>query len=208
MLQAHAVADAVEERVERALEHADVVVHVEPAETEGDLRERATAAALTVPEVREVHNVRGLAVDDGYELSLHVKLPQELSLTAAHDAVERLEAAIRASLPELRSVHTHIEPLAGTDWARRPGRDDTAVERAAIEEAVRRHLGEQAPVSVRFRDGERGRIALVTVGLPGEQPLPSAHQQAGEIEEAVRERCPSLADVIVHTEPTSADVSP
>ena len=37
--------------------------------------------------------------------------------------------------------------------------------------------------------------------LPGEQPLPSAHRHAGLIEEAVRERCPGLADVIVHTEP-------
>jgi cation diffusion facilitator family transporter len=207
VLAAHAVADAIEERVQQALGQADVVVHVEPAEIEGDLRERATAAASTVPEVREVHNVRALAIDDGYELSLHVKLPQELSLTAAHDAVERLEAAIRDALPELRMVHTHIEPLAGTGWASRPDRDDTATERAAIRAAVRRHLGGDAPVSVAFRDGEQGRIALVTVGLPGEQPLPSAHRQAGEIEEAVRERCPGLADVIVHTEPTAADVS-
>ena len=30
----------------------------------------------------------------------------------------------------------------------------------------------------------------MTVTLPGEQPLPSAHQHAGAIEEAVRERCP------------------
>ncbi len=201
--QAHAIADVVEERVQRALERADVVVHVEPAEAAGGVRERATAAALAVPEVREVHNVRALDVDGRYELSLHVKLPQELSLAQAHDAVERLEAAIEDALPELRSVHTHIEPLAGTDHARRPEPDDTAVERTAISDAVRRHLGERAPVSVRFRDGERGRIALVTVGLPGEQPLPSAHSQAGAIEEAVRERCPSLADVIVHTEPVA-----
>ena len=200
--QAHAIADHVEERVQEALGRADVVVHVEPAEAAG-VRERATVAALTVPEVREVHNVRALEVDGRYELSLHVKLPRELSLTEAHDAVERLEAAITQALPELRSVHTHIEPLAGTDRARRPESGDTAVEREAISEAVRRHLGEAAPVSVRFRDGERGRIALVTVGLPGEQPLPSAHSQAGAIEEAVRERCPSLADVIVHTEPVA-----
>ena len=40
--------------------------------------------------------------------------------------------------------------------------------------------------------------------LPGDQPLPSAHQHAGRIEEAVRERCPALADVIVHTEPEPA----
>ena len=47
-------------------------------------------------------------------------------------------------------------------------------------------------------------MALVTVSLPGDQPLPSAHRNAGEIEEAVRERCPGLADVIVHTEPVEA----
>jgi divalent metal cation (Fe/Co/Zn/Cd) transporter len=45
------------------------------------------------------------------------------------------------------------------------------------------------------------------VSLPGEQPLPSAHQHAGAIEEAVRERCPDLADVIVHTEPAGAEAN-
>ncbi|MGH2803454.1 MAG: cation diffusion facilitator family transporter [Thermoleophilaceae bacterium] len=198
--QAHATADAVEEVVERALGGADVVVHVEPSDPAGDLRERATAAASSVPEVREVHNVRVMHLADGYELSLHVKLPRELSLAEAHDAVERLERRVRGEMPELSTVHTHIEPLARTDWARSPTRDHTATERAAIEETVRRVTG-AAPLAVTFRDGERGRIALVTIALPGDQPLPSAHRHAGAIEEAVRERCPTLADVIVHTEP-------
>jgi divalent metal cation (Fe/Co/Zn/Cd) transporter len=62
-----------------------------------------------------------------------------------------------------------------------------------------------APLSVTFRDGEQGRVVLVTVTLPGDEPLPSAHRHAGAIEEAVRERCPDLADVIVHTEPLGAE---
>jgi cation diffusion facilitator family transporter len=198
--QAHAIADAVEQAVERALPGADVVVHVEPSDSVGGLRERATAAASEIPEVREMHNVRVMHLPDGYELSLHVKLPRELSLTEAHDAVERLEERVRAEVPELRNVHTHIEPLARTDWGRRPASDDTTTERAAIEEVVRRVTGAD-PIDMSFRDGERGRIALVTISLPGEQPLPSAHRHAGVIEEAVRERCPTLADVIVHTEP-------
>jgi cation diffusion facilitator family transporter len=205
--QAHAIADAVEEAVERALGAADVVVHVEPFEASGGLRERATAAASSVPEVREVHNVRVMHLADGYELSLHVKLPSELSLTEAHEVVERLERRVQEELPELRNVHTHIEPLEGTDWGRRPAGDDTASERAAIEETVRRVTG-SSPAAVSFRDGERGRIALVTITLPGEQPLPSAHGHAGAIEEAVRERCPTLADVIVHTEPEEATDRP
>ena len=204
--QAHTLADRIEDVVERALGGADVVVHMEPTEAEGDIRERATAAAAAIPEVREVHNVRVMRLPDGYELSLHVKLPRDLSLEAAHGAVERLEQRVRAEVPELEIVHTHIEPLARMDWASAPTSDDTAVERAAIESAVKRYTG-TAPLSVSFRDGEQGRVALVTVTLPGDQPLPSAHQHAGAIEEAVRERCPSLADVIVHTEPMGAEAS-
>jgi cation diffusion facilitator family transporter len=201
--QAHATADAVEELVREALGNADVVVHVEPVAPEGGLRERATAAAATVPEVREVHNVRVMRVGSSYEVSLHVKLPRELSLAEAHDVIERLEMGVHAAVPELQSVHTHIEPLSRTDWASAPPAENTAVERAAVEDTVRGITG-SLPASVRFRDAERGRVALVTIILPGEQPLPSAHQHAGRIEEAVRERCPGLADVIVHTEPEAA----
>jgi cation diffusion facilitator family transporter len=201
--QAHTVADRIEDIVERALGGADVVVHVEPTEAEGGIRERATAAAGANPEVREVHNVRVMRLPDGYELSLHVKLPRELSLDEAHAVVERLEERVRAEVPELHTVHTHIEPLSRTDWASTPPTGDTATERAAIESAVKRFTGTD-PIDVTFRDGEQGRVALVTVSLPGEQPLPSAHKHAGAIEEAVRERCPGLADVIVHTEPMGA----
>ena len=150
-----------------------------------------------------MHNVRVMHLPEGYELSLHVKLPSELSLTESHGVVERLEGVILEAIPELRNVHTHIEPLAGTAWASLPPRDDTATEREAIEDdgAARHRAG---PGRVSFRDGEGGRIALVTIKLPGDQPLPSAHRHAGAIEEAVRERCPSLGDVIVHTEPAEA----
>lgn len=204
LTQAHASADAVEARIREHLPGADVLVHVEPAAEEGDLRERATAAALSVPEVREIHNVRVLQIGDAVELSLHVKLPRAQSLGEAHDIVERLEGAIRETVPEVRAVHTHIEPLARTDWAVKPTKDETAVARESIEEVVVRYTG-RAPHRVRFRDGEGGRLVFIDVLLPAEQPLPSAHRRAGEIEEAVRERCPGLADVVVHTEPLPGD---
>jgi cation diffusion facilitator family transporter len=199
--QAHATADDIETAVGDALDGAaDTVVHVEPRAPGGDLRERASAAATEVAEVREVHNVRVLQVEGGHELSLHVKLPPDLSLSDAHGVVERLERRIREAVPELRSVHTHIEPLSGMDRAERPRGDDTREERAVIEETVRSAVG-TPPTAVAFRDAERGRIALITIALPGGEPLPAAHRQAGEIEEAVRERCPGLADVIVRTAP-------
>jgi cation diffusion facilitator family transporter len=203
LAQAHTTADQIEEAIRRQLPSSDVLVHVEPRAAEGDLRERATAAALGVPEVREVHNVRVLRLEGGPELSLHVKLPRELQLGAAHAVVERLEATLHEALPELRRVDTHIEPLSETDWATRPARDEVAEAREAIEDVVSRYTG-RAPAKVSFRDADRGRVALIDVLLPADQPLPSAHRRAGDIEEAVRARCPELADVIVHTEPATA----
>ena len=107
-----------------------------------------------------------MRLPEGYELSLHVKLSRDLSLEEAHDVVEGLEQEIRAEVPELGTIHTHIEPLSRTDWARAPTPDDTATEREAIESAVRRYTG-SAPLDVTFRDGEQGRVALVTVEPAG-----------------------------------------
>ena len=202
LAQAHTSADEIERAIRRHLPDSDVLVHVEPRAAEGDLRERATAAALVVPDVREVHNVRVMQIDGRPELSLHVKLPRDLDLGEAHSVVERLETALQEAVPELRDTHTHIEPLSDTDWATRPARDEVAQAREAIEEVVGRYTG-RAPRRVSFRDADRGRVAFIDVLLPADQPLPSAHRRAGEIEEAVRARCPELADVIVHTEPAT-----
>jgi cation diffusion facilitator family transporter len=198
--QAHATADVIEATVREALPTADVVVHVEPLDAAGDLRERATAAALGIVDVREVHNVRVMSVGDGYELSLHVKLPSDLTLDRAHDIVTTLEEAIRRAVPELTRIFTHIEPLAQIDWTVEPSPADVQSERDVIDAVVRRHTG-TAPLEVCFRDSDRGRVAFVTVVLPAEQPLRVAHRRTGLIEADVRDQRPGLADVVVHTEP-------
>ncbi|MGZ4270279.1 MAG: cation diffusion facilitator family transporter [Solirubrobacteraceae bacterium] len=204
LVQAHSVSELVEQAVRSELPGADVVVHVEPAEAQGDLRERATAAALGLPGVREVHNVRVMHLGDAtYEVSLHVKLPRNLLLGEAHAVVEELEHAVLEAVPEVSAVHTHIEPLARTDWASTPDRDAVSEEREAIAEVVREHTGHD-PAALSFRDGEAGRVVFIEVLLPAKQPLPSAHRHAGSIEEDVRARCPDLADVVVHTEPVGA----
>ena len=92
-------------------------MHVEPLE-DARLRERAHAAAVGVPRVREVHNLALVEVDGRTELSLHVKLPGDLSLDEAHEIAEQLEGAICAAVPEIAGVQTHLEPLAEATEAR------------------------------------------------------------------------------------------
>jgi cation diffusion facilitator family transporter len=207
--EGHAVADSIEEAVRGALPGSDVVVHVEPAASAGDLRERASAAALTVRGVREVHNVRTTDVDGATELSLHLKLPHDLDLGAAHDIACAVEAAIHEAVPELIDVHTHIEPLSTGAEGAEPQRREVAQEEAAVRAIVADLTGRPVE-ALRFRAGAGGLVVLLTVRLGGEQTLDQAHDVASELERRIRARAPTIDEVIVHTEPVedAEDESP
>jgi cation diffusion facilitator family transporter len=198
--QGHAAADAVERAVQSALPEADVVVHVEPLEGAADVRERAHAAALGVPRVREVHNVSVLSVGSGTELSLHLKLPGDLSLEEAHGIAEEVERAIKAAVPAVDAVQTHLEPLTEEGAGTPPGRSEIASDHDLVAHIVEETTG-SPPEQLRFLNTDEGLVAYLTLRLEPGTPLADAHGQASRIEEAVRRERPGIADVIVHTEP-------
>jgi cation diffusion facilitator family transporter len=200
--QGHAAADAVERAVQSALPEADVVVHVEPREDDSAVRERAHAAALGVPRVREVHNVSVLSVGSSTELSLHLKLPGDLSLDEAHEIAEDVERAIRGAVPEVDSVQTHLEPLAEEIAGTRLRGREVADNYEIIERIVRDTTGTM-PHELRFLHTDEGVVAFLTLRLGGSAALNEAHAQASQIEEAIRRERPEIADVIVHTEPSA-----
>jgi cation diffusion facilitator family transporter len=195
--QGHAAADRVEAALQQALPGSDVVVHVEPHEAAG-LRERAQAAALSVPRVREIHNVSVLDVDGRNEVSLHLKLPGELSLEEAHEIAEDVERAIRAAVPAVAAVQTHLEPLSEEVHVQTA--EDVDDERSLVLRIVRDELGRE-PRELRFLHTDEGLVAFLTLGLDPDASLSAAHAQASEIEQRVRAARPEIADVIVHTEP-------
>jgi cation diffusion facilitator family transporter len=196
--QGHAAADRVEDALNSALPGSDVVVHVEPQEDEAAIRDRAHAAALGVPSVREVHNVSVLDVGGRTEVSLHLKLPGELTLEEAHEVANQVESAIAAAVPEVDSVQTHIEPLSEEVEGRRM--DDDRAERDVVLRIVREVTGEE-PRELRFVRTDEGLLAYLTLGLDPSSQLAEAHARASEIEERIRRARPDIADVIVHTEP-------
>jgi cation diffusion facilitator family transporter len=192
--QGHAAADAVEAAVERALPGSDVVVHVEPREDAG-VRERAHAAALGVGRVREIHNLALVQVDGRNELSLHLKLPGDVSLDEAHAVAEDVERAICAAVPEIDAVQTHLEPLAEASAAHEEAIDSAVVERIVVDATGK------LPRDLRFLRTDGGLVAFLTLGLDPRTRLDEAHARASEIEERIRAERPDIADVIVHTEP-------
>jgi cation diffusion facilitator family transporter len=198
--QGHAAADAVEEAVHRALPRSDVVVHVEPHAADAAIRERAHAAALGVPRVREIHNISVLDVDGATELSLHLKLPGELTLEEAHEVASQVERVIVEAVPEVDAVQTHLEPLAEGSAGREAAAADIALETACVRRIVEDATGGE-PRELRFLHTDEGLVAFLTLGLDASSALADAHAHASQIEERIRRERPEIADVIVHTEP-------
>ena len=193
--QGHAAADQVERAVQEALPDSDVVVHVEPGAEEA-LRDRVHAAALAVPRVREVHNVRLVTVNGGIEVGLHLKLPGELSLEHAHAVASEVEDAIAAALPEVVAVQTHLEPLRETAAGERTAPPD---EQAIF--AIAREVTGEPPRDVRLVRTDEGLLVFVTLHVAPERTLAEAHALASAVEGRIREQMPEIADVVVHTEP-------
>jgi divalent metal cation (Fe/Co/Zn/Cd) transporter len=185
----------VEEALHDRLPDVDVVVHVEPGGAEGSIRERALAAALSVPQVREIHNLAVLRVDGRVEVSLHLKLPGDLQLDRAHEIAERVERAILDAVPEVEDVRTHLEPLAEATAAH-----EVTIDAEAVEQVIRQETG-ASPRELRFVRTDEGIVAFLTLSLAGDEPLSDAHARASAVEERIREAVPEIADVVVHTEP-------
>jgi cation diffusion facilitator family transporter len=194
--QGHAAADQVERALERSLPGIDVVVHVEPQlDDDAALRERVRAAAVTVPSVREIHDVALIETAQGIEVSLHLKLPHDLPLAQAHAGAEQVERAILAAVPEVRAVQTHLEPLAEEATGREAALDADAIERAVV------GVTGSPPRTTRVLATSQGLVILLTVAVDGGTSLTEAHERAGTIARRVRETVPDVVDVVVHTEP-------
>jgi cation diffusion facilitator family transporter len=198
----HATADEVEHAISDALPGSDVVVHLEPRSEGLDLRDRALAVALAEPLVREAHDITLYEHDGSVSLSLHLKLPADVTLDVAHEVAERVEAALSAE-PGVCDVLTHLEPLEQPTAAQTGELDDIG-EAERIRELVIRRAG-QPPRELSLMRTDPGRVVFVTVGVDPGSTLSEAHELASRLEDDIRHEQPRMADVVVHTEPAPRD---
>jgi cation diffusion facilitator family transporter len=196
----HAIAEAVETRIQVLVPGADVVIHTDPRETEREnvvRRIRAVAERELVP----VHNVS--VHDDGGEIhvDLHLEVDDDLLLSQAHDLASRIERDLRADMPAIARINTHIESR-GTGIG--SGRDVTAelgplVERVkAVTDAT---AGRTCCHDIRVRR-QGGRLSVsLHCGFDRDLPVVEAHRLSTRIEEALKAEIPEIDQVLVHTEP-------
>jgi divalent metal cation (Fe/Co/Zn/Cd) transporter len=192
--RSHETTDMVEGAVRDELGRAQVTVHVEPAASDETLNDRVAAAALRVAGVVEAHNISVLDDASGRAVTLHVRLPENETLSSAGRVVDRLKDEIRREVGIAR-VFAHVEPSApGARPARDIGAEQPSLHRVAAE-AVRSVAGEAEEVVV-YRQGSR-LLVVTSVRADPELSVGEAHALASRVEDAVRDAIASVDDVIV-----------
>ena len=185
--------------VRRVLPNADVVIHSVPREigTE-NIFDRIRAAATR--NNLNVHDVSVQDINGRIHVEQHLELDETLSLKAAHDVVTSIELQIKADVPEISSILTHIES--------EPATIETGDELSAGEEMLPRLrkiasafqdvLDVHEVVVRRFND----RLYLSChCTMADDLPLQKVHELSTALEIRFKQEIPELFKVLIHPEP-------
>jgi divalent metal cation (Fe/Co/Zn/Cd) transporter len=194
---AGALATDVKDKARSVLPTLDLTVLVEGQTKEGDLVERIHAAAARNGGVRDLHNVTVEREADGsLHLTMHAKLPGDMTLAKASAASAGLERALRAELPEATRIDIHLEPMEPHVVS---GQDVTA-RRAQLasrmREIVASHPEVLRSVDVELSDRHHRIHAHVVAEVSGDVSLEHAHQIETELEEQIRRALPEVHEVV------------
>ena len=196
----HAIAEGVEARIQALVPGADVVIHTDPREIEREnmaRRIRAIAERNQIP----VHNISVHEDNGEVHVDLHIEVDDHLLLHQAHSLASHVEQDLRAEIPTIARVNTHIESR-GTGVG--SGRDVTADEGPVVERVKRITdgiVGRECCHNILIRrQGDRLSISL-HCGFDPNLPVIEAHRLSSRIEETLKKEIPAIEQVLVHTEP-------
>ena len=199
--EAHQVAEAVDEHITQIVPRGDVVVHVDPVRRSGENLLQAVSAIAARQGLR-THDVHAHLVRDRYFVDLHVEVPADLTLGQAHDRVSRIELAVREELPQVRDVHSHIEPLAAPIVPVTPldeGEEEKL--RAQIEDVVRQVAGLDGYTRLHIRPDPGGYDIVLHCLADPDLPVAESHRLADQVEKLLHVRIPGIKRVLVHVTP-------
>lgn len=185
--------------VQRILPDSDVVVHPVPLETGHENifdRIRAVAARSNF----SVHDVSVQDLGGRLHVEQHLELDEKLSLKQAHDVVTGLEADIRADVPEISTILTHIESEPATIES-----GEGVVRNVELEKRLKPLLRE-FPEILDMHDVEIKRVReklymSCHCTMPDNLPLSRVHDVSTALEIRFKQAAPELFKVLIHPEP-------
>jgi len=195
------VSDAVTSRVREILPDADVMVHSVPrARRTENIFDRIRAVAT-----RHNFNVHDISVQDlngELHVEQHLELDERLSMKQAHDEVTRLETEMRAEVPEIATILTHIESEPATIET-----GEEIVREPQLEQHLKNIVKEFPDVidvhEFQFKKVRARLYVSCHCTLPDDMPLSRVHDVQTSLEIRFKHDAPELFRVLIHPEPVT-----
>ena len=204
--KSHQIADEAAAAVRCILPGADVVVHAEPVSPPGE----ELTTKVRVLAARHGLGAHGIRIYDEAGqcwLELHLEVNGLLSLEEAHHQATQFEQELRATVPGLTRIVSHLEPVgdaiatvraepAGQAQVRKALADFLRTYRLAINphDVIVQSVGGELQVSFHCR-------------LNAATALTDAHELTVKLEEFLRAKIANLGRVVIHVEPDTTTCS-
>lgn len=196
----HTISDGVEAAVRGVLPEADVVVHVEPIESDAEditTKVRLLAARQEL----SAHGIRIYEERGERWLELHLEVKESLTLDEAHRMASDFETSLRETIPGLERIVTHLEP-AGDSTATiqtEPAGEKKILQ--ALEQFRLAHRIVFDPHDLRVQHaGDELAVSLHCTLAPSTS-ITDAHEFTVRLEDFLRSRVKRLGRVVIHVEP-------
>src|SRR5712691_334358 len=193
------IADEVTARVHQVLPDADVMVHSVPRARHSENifdRIRAVATRNNV----NVHDVSVQDLNGKLHVEQHLELDEQLSMKQAHDEVTRLETEMRAEIPEIATILTHIESEPATIET-----GEEIVREPQLEQRLKDIVKEFPDVmdvhEFQFKKVRARLYVSCHCTLPDDMPLSRVHDVQTSLEIRFKHDAPELFRVLIHPEP-------
>jgi len=197
--EADAVASQAETTVRNMIPRCDIIVHVEPV---GDNKS-------LLGQVRTVAARKGLNIHDVYttniggrqNLEVHAEVPENLTLSKAHEHINVLENALHKEFPNLADIVVHMDPVEDKNLKRTSGMAILSGVHDEIAKIAKRVDGIQDCHSITVLRERNYLVTSFHCTMSPDLPITQAHELSVQIETLLRERLPSLERITIHLEP-------
>jgi cation diffusion facilitator family transporter len=197
--ESHEIAQQAEVAIRNVAPACDVMVHVEPVCADNEsLLERVRSVAR-----KQGMNIHDMCLNDVYGqsiLEVHAEVPEDITVSEAHNCVTALEDALLHAFPELTDIVVHIDPVGETSL-RRPSELSMSGIHDKITEIVKHMPDIQNCHSITVLRERNHLVTSFHCTVSPNFPITQAHELTDQIENLLRERLPLLERVTIHLEP-------
>jgi cation diffusion facilitator family transporter len=199
LASAHEISVKARRAVEKVVERADVVVHMDLISKQyPSINEEVRKEASKFSWITDVDSIDVIETDDYVSLNLDIHTDPEKALVETHQLVSEFEKHLQSQYPIIKEITTHIEPSRKIITA--------TMEPKKIENRIRRLVQQSSMLhnchKIRLHSLAPHHYTLTFhCEASSELSVEDTHRATTLLEDDIREELPIFSQITIHVEP-------